>query len=100
MKTCEKQIPASRSQFIIRLREAAAEKHHLIGRLDVHRRLRSLPVRSARIRHSNLAQPWLYLPAFASPAYEQQVGPQHALVSGFRARMNALATLPSTCGAI
>jgi hypothetical protein len=33
-------------------------------------------------------------------AYEQQVGPQHVLGSGFRARMNALATLPSTCGAI
>jgi hypothetical protein len=27
------------------------------------------------------------------PGYEQQEGPQHALASGFRARMNALATL-------
>ena len=32
--------------------------------------------------------------------YAQQVGPQHAFGSGFLARMNALATLPSTCGAI
>lgn len=32
--------------------------------------------------------------------HEQQVGPQHVLPSGLRARMKALATFPSTCGAI
>src|SRR3954462_11237637 len=30
----------------------------------------------------------------------QHVGPQHDLLSGFRARMNALANLPSSCGAM
>jgi hypothetical protein len=32
--------------------------------------------------------------------YEQHVGPQHPFASGFRARMNALATRPSICDAI
>ena len=35
-----------------------------------------------------------------STVYEQQVGPQHALASGLRARTNALATLPSTARAM
>jgi hypothetical protein len=34
-----------------------------------------------------------------SPGQLQQVGPQHAFASGFRALMNALANFPSTAGA-
>jgi hypothetical protein len=38
----------------------------------------------------------LIISARTHVSYEQHVGPQHAFASGLRARMNALATLPST----